>query len=126
MTAGCPTLIDLYDKLRKAWSAETGANWRPDNPAAGQCSVTALAVQDERGGEILKTDVGGAWHFYNRIDGRRVDFTMSQFDSPIFYDDLLSNRQEAFADTSVRQYEVLRRRLREVEPQASDRGVETR
>ena len=112
MTAGCPSLIDLYDKLRAAWSTATGGKWRPDNPAAGQCSVTALVVQDELGGDILKTDVDGAWHFYNRIDGRRIDFTMSQFDSPIGYDDLPSNRQEALADTSFKQYELLLGRLR--------------
>jgi hypothetical protein len=112
MTAGCPSLIDFYGRLRKAWSMETSGKWRPDNPAAGQCSVTALVAQDELGGDILKTDVGGAWHFYNRIEGRRADFTMSQFDSPIGYDDLPSNRQEAFDDTSVRQYELLRRLVR--------------
>ena len=124
MTAGCPSLIDLYDRLREAWSAETSGKWRPDNPAAGQCSVTALVVQDELGGEILKTDVAGAWHFYNRIDGRRVDFTMSQFDSPIGYDDLPSTRQDALDDTSVAQYELLRGRIREVGLQATGRGKE--
>ncbi|OCK53759.1 hypothetical protein [Bradyrhizobium sp. LMTR 3] len=107
MTTGCPSLIGLYHKLRDAWSAETSSQWRSDNPAAGQCSVTALVIQDELGGGILKTDVNGAWHFYNQVDGRRVDFTMSQFDSPIGYDDLPSNRQEAFSDTSARQYELL-------------------
>ncbi|WP_213287801.1 hypothetical protein [Bradyrhizobium sp. sGM-13] len=112
MTAGRPSLIDLYHRLREAWSAETGGKWRSDNPAAGQCSVTALVVQDELGGEILKTDVNGAWHFYNQIEGRRVDFTMSQFDSPIGYDDLPSNRQEAFGDTSAAQYELLLGRMR--------------
>jgi hypothetical protein len=112
MTAGCPSLIGLYDKLRAAWSTATSRKCRPDNPAAGQCSVTALVIQDELGGEILKTDVDGAWHFYNRIDGRRIDFTMSQFDSPIGYDDLPSSRQEALADTSIKQYELLLTRLR--------------
>jgi hypothetical protein len=82
MTAGCPWLIDLYRRLREAWSLETGGKRRPDNPAAGQCSVTALAVQDECGGEILKTDIGGAWHFYNRIDGRRIDFTHESVREP--------------------------------------------
>ena len=124
MTAGCPSLIDLYDRLREAWSAGTGGKWRPDNPAAGQCSVTALVVQDELGGEILKTDVAGAWHFYNRIDGRRVDFTMSQFDSPIGYDDVPSTRQDALDDTSVTQCELLRGRIREVGLQATGRGKE--
>ena len=58
--------------------------------------MTALVVHDRFGGEILKTDVNGAWHFYNRIDGKRVDFTgMSQFDSPIGYDDVPSSRDEA-------------------------------
>jgi hypothetical protein len=124
MTAGCPSLTGFYDKLRAAWSTETGGKWRPDNPAAGQCSVTALVVQDALGGDILKTDIGGAWHFYNRIGRRRVDFTMSQFDSPIGYDDLPSNRQEAFDDTSVRQYELLRGLVRSDQPQSTDRNEE--
>ncbi|WP_051379696.1 YunG family protein [Bradyrhizobium murdochi] len=105
MTTGCPSLIGLYRKLRDAWSAETSSQWRSDNPAAGQCSVTALVIQDELGGAILKTDVNGAWQ-------RRVDFTMSQFDSPIGYDDLPSNRQEALDDTSMKQYELLLERIR--------------
>ena len=124
MTSGCPSLIDFYGRLRAAWSTETSGKWRSDNPAAGQCSVTALVAQDELGGEILKTDVGGAWHFYNRIDGRRVDFTMGQFDSPIGYDDLPSNRQEAFDDTSVRQYELLRGLVRSDQRQVADRNEE--
>ncbi|WP_334418074.1 MULTISPECIES: YunG family protein [unclassified Bradyrhizobium] len=112
MTTGCSSLIGLYHKLRSAWSAETSSQWRSDNPAAGQCSVTTLVIQDELGGEILKTQVNGAWHFYNQVNGRRVDFTMSQFDSPIGYDDLPSNRQEALDDTSMKRYELLLGRIR--------------
>jgi hypothetical protein len=103
--------LALYHRLKRAWSTETGAKWRDDNPACGQCSVTALVVQDLLGGEILKTDVAGAWHFYNRIDGRRWDLTVSQFETPIGYDDLPSNRSEAFNDTSSESYEALNRRL---------------
>lgn len=73
--------------------------------------MTALVVQDELGGDILKTDVNGAWHFYNRVGGSRVDFTMSQFDSPVSYDDLPSNRSEALNDCSQQQYELLRERV---------------
>ena len=80
-------------------------------PASGQCGVTALVVHDKFGGEILKTDVNGAWHFYNRIDGKRVDFTMGQFDSPIGYDDVPSNRDEALGDCSRQQYELLKGRV---------------
>lgn len=79
MTAGTQILANLHARFRQSWSIETGRQWRIDNPAAGQCGVTSLVVNDELGGDILKTDVNGAWHFYNSIDGKRVDFTMSQF-----------------------------------------------
>lgn len=111
MTTGSLSLLDLYERLRRSWSVETGRHWRQDNPASGQCGVTALVIQDALGGEILKTDVNGAWHFYNQVDGRRVDFTMSQFDSPILYDDLPSNRTEAKRDTTPAQYRVLQERM---------------
>jgi hypothetical protein len=111
MTAGSAFLVDFYRQLRRSWSIETGSHWQRDNPASGQCGVTALVVHDEFGGEILKTDVNGAWHFYNRIDGRRVDFTMSQFDSPIGYDDVPSSRDEALGDCSRQQYELLKGRV---------------
>ena len=110
MTAGSALLVDFYQQLQRSWSTETGSGWQPDNPASGQCGVTALVVQDKFGGEILKTDVNGAWHFYNRIDGKRVDFTMSQFDSPIGYDDVPSDRDEALGDCSQQQYELLKGR----------------
>jgi len=83
MTAGAWSFIGLYERPLNSWSADTGRHWRSDNPASGQCGVTALVVQDELGGVILKTDVNGSWHFYNLISGKRVDFTMSQFESPI-------------------------------------------
>ena len=111
MTAGTRSLLTLYERLRRSWSVETGRHWRADNPASGQCGVTALVVQDLLGGEILKTDVDGAWHFYNQVGGKRMDFTMSQFDSPITYDDLPSDRDEALNDCSQEQYELLSRRL---------------
>ena len=73
--------------------------------------MTALVAQEKFGGEILKTDVNGAWHFYNRIDGRRVDFTMKSIHSPIGYDDVPSSRDEALGDCSRQQYELLKGRL---------------
>jgi hypothetical protein len=111
MAAGSAHLANFYQQLRRSWSIETSSRWEPDNPASGQCGVTALVVHDKFGGEILKTDVNGAWHFYNRIDARRVDFTMSQFDSPIGYDDVRSSRDEALGDCSRQQYELLKGRV---------------
>lgn len=105
--------IELFHMLRASWSTETGRKWLPENPARGQCSVTALVVQDLLGGEVLKTGVNGQWHFYNRIGGRRWDMTMGQFDAPIGYDDLPATREEAMADTSPEKYRLLCERLAE-------------
>jgi hypothetical protein len=101
----------LYEALRASWSVETGAKWLPADPARGQCSVTALVIHDVLGGEILKTDVNGYWHFYNRVGGRRWDMTVSQFETPIGYDDVPSNRDEALSDTSWERYRLLRQRV---------------
>ena len=111
MTAGSADLADFYQRLLRSWSVETGGRWRHDSPASGQCGVTALVVHDRMGGEILKTDVNGAWHFYNCVEGKRIDFTMSQFDSPIGYDDTPSSRDEALGDCTPQQYQLLRTRI---------------
>ena len=73
--------------------------------------MTALVAQDHLGGEIMKTRVAEAWHFYNVIDGRRYDFTETQFDLPIVYEDRKSNREDAMTDTTLRQYEALSARF---------------
>jgi hypothetical protein len=100
-----------YQALRTSWSPETNRQWSLSNPAQGQCSVTALVVQDVLGGDILKTTVQGSWHFYNLIEGQRWDFTVSQFAEPIGYADTPSTRDEALADTSAEQYRLLRDRV---------------
>lgn len=81
--------------------------YTPGNPARGQCSVTALVAQDWLGGAIVKTDVAGAWHFYNLIDGDRFDFTHEQFTAPLSYSDSPSSREEAFTNTTPAQYAAL-------------------
>ena len=101
----------LRARLERAWSAETSTLWTPDNPARGQCSVTALAVQKLCGGEILKTATPAGPHFYNRIGGEHFDFTAGQFEAPPCYDDLPSDAGEAMADTSPAQLEALLRGL---------------
>jgi hypothetical protein len=111
MTAGDHRIADLYERPRRSWSQETSRHWRHDNPAAGQCGVTALVVHDYIGDSIMKTDVNGAWHYYNFVNGCRYDFSMSQFETPIGYSDTPSNRSEALADTTPEQYELLRSRM---------------
>ena len=122
MTPDCP--LALYPMLRRLWGRDTGSKWQPQNPALSQCSVTALLVHDLFGGSILRTDVNGAWHYYNQVGSRRYDLTMGQFDLPIPYDDLPSSREEALEDTSVRQYSVLKERVTaELALSQGDRGL---
>lgn len=87
--------VQVARALSKSWSLDTAPQWTVENPAAGQCNVTALLVRDLFGGELLKTRLPEGDHFYNRIAGRRYDFTESQFKQPIAYDDLSASRNEA-------------------------------
>lgn len=98
----------LKDALLASWSGSSSTLWSEGNPARGQCGVTALVVNDILGGEIVKTRYEQLWHFYNVIDGKPIDFTESQFDAPIVYDNRVSDRDEALADTSSRQYGYLK------------------
>ena len=107
--------IALYRQIKHAWSADTAsppAGWSSDNPAKNHCSVTALIVNDYFGGEIVSTKTVGGTHFYNIIDGRRWDLTVSQFAEPIPFDDTPSSRQAAMADTTPEKHQALQDRLR--------------
>ena len=80
----------LRPVLRAAWGPDTCdphdlAQWRPENPARGQCGTTALVVQDLLGGELImgRVHVDGVkigHHWWNRLpDGAAVDLTAGQF-----------------------------------------------
>jgi hypothetical protein len=86
---------EVQSALRKAWSLATASQWTASNPAAGQCNVTSLLIHELFGGELLRTPLPAGDHFYNRIRGRRYDFTASQFDQPIAYKDLPASRADA-------------------------------
>lgn len=83
-----PSDLDTWiHRLSCAWSRETSADpehWTKEDPAHGQCAVSALVLQDLFGGELLRAEAtppGGApvSHYMNRIDGRIVDATRGQF-----------------------------------------------
>ncbi len=76
--------------LRGAWGRDTCdphdlPDWTPENPARGQCGVTALIVQELLGGDLVLGEVlvGGGrvgYHYWNRLPGGRdIDFTADQF-----------------------------------------------
>ena len=82
------TLADLEAAIRAAWGRETSddpGDWSEENPARGQCAVTALIVRELLGGEILAANVlrDGRRvdrHAWNRLpSGLTVDLTRGQF-----------------------------------------------
>ena len=77
------TLDGLTQAVRQAWSRETSADpkgWSPQNPAWGQCAVTALVIQDYFGGTLLRGEVGQISHYWNVLpSGKELDLTRSQF-----------------------------------------------
>lgn len=110
-------LESLVARLECAWSRQTSADperWVPDNPAWGQCAVTALVVQDEVGGDLLRTTVDGGSHYWNRLpDGSEVDLTREQFPKGAKYGQAVIKDREyvlSFPDTA-RRYQLLRRQV---------------
>lgn len=69
--------------IRAAWCRETSADpegWTPENPAWGQCAVTALLVQELFGGDLIRVEVASGSHYYNKLDdGTVLDLTGEQF-----------------------------------------------
>ena len=110
------TFQQVRRALELSWSAETSVCFSPDAfPSYGQCAQTAIVVQERFGGEILRTTGwhGRGNHFYNRIAGKRIDFTADQFTMrdysyDLTYEDHLSSAAEAAEDTRGGQVEALR------------------
>ncbi|MFH8561902.1 hypothetical protein [Streptomyces sp. NPDC017988] len=64
-------LTDIERAVRRSWSADTSpptlrSRWSPDNPARGQCGVTAMVLDDLLGGELIRGEV--------QVDGRFRDY----------------------------------------------------
>jgi hypothetical protein len=88
--AAAITVAELEAAVRAAWCRETSDDpdeWTPDNPARGQCGVTALVIRDYLGGEVLIAGVVPAGreapterHGWNRFaSGHELDLTREQF-----------------------------------------------
>jgi len=83
--------IDEFAKiLPRVWTPRSDMEMHEifvaDDPATGQCAVTALLVQDFFGGEILNTTASlpkrpelTSSHYVNLIDSKEIDLTRQQF-----------------------------------------------
>jgi hypothetical protein len=84
------SIDEVLQALRESWGPDTCApedvsDWRPDNPARGQCATTAVLLHDYFGGCLVRGEVlvegrQVDFHWWNRFgDGQVVDATLEQF-----------------------------------------------
>ena len=109
--------------LRAGWGADTCdphdlPDWRPGNPARGQCGVTALIIQDLLGGDLILGEVYAGdtkvgHHYWNRLpDGHEADLTADQFSAhEVVVGGRVQQRRPGPPARCRRQYELLRRRV---------------
>lgn len=105
--------------IRNSWTAETSASdeWDAARSEIGQCAVTALIVQDWRGGDLLRAIVNGESHYWNRLpSGVEMDLTRAQFDLPLDIGEVVIRDREYVlgnAETAHR-YETLKQNLKAI------------
>ena len=105
----------LSYQIKKAWTKETAhpayqTKWNFENPSIGQCLVTALLIQELKGGEIVSCKVGRYSHFVNIINGQIEDYTAEQFNIPIEYKKLaIKDRKTLLKNKdTLKRYEALK------------------
>ena len=120
-----PTIPQLQQAIEQSWDADTcypesATDWTPDNPALGQCAVTALIVHDYFGGQIFgNRDYHHYWNYTE--SGQEIDFTRSQFkelspDERLYIQDIahrdkLLNSPKAQQAKTAERYELLKSRV---------------
>lgn len=96
----------LEQVLKKSWSKETAYSphsWCEENPAFGQCAVTALIINDYFGGDIVWTEATlpsgeKISHYFNIIEETEVDLTRSQFTKDTIFSPA-TEKKKGFAST---------------------------
>ena len=89
----------VYEALKH--SREHDASVKRSNIAdLEEASLISLLIHDIFGGEILKTHKKKGWHFYNRIEGKRIDFTgldLNKTYHDIQFEDIPSSPDETYS-----------------------------
>lgn len=107
--------------LCKSWAKDTAyhkdaPSWSSDNPALGQCAISALLFNEYFGGRIYSgISETGIVHYWNKKFGIKIDLTKQQFNKKLtFSNETLWNRDHLLStgDVEVR-YLLLRKRFLE-------------
>ena len=68
----------VHKALKRTLKSDDCPGCSTNKPADDQSSMTSQLIYDVFGGKILKIFGKRGWHFYNRIDGEQIDFTVSE------------------------------------------------
>lgn len=107
--------------LAQSWGKDTSyhkdaPNWTPENPALGQCAISALLFNEYFGGKIYSgVSDTGIVHYWNKIYGIKVDLTKQQFPRGLKFKNIICwDRNELIATGNVdKRYNLLRQRMLE-------------
>ena len=84
--------------LHQIWSMDTSTDNVFYENSSRQSSLISRLIYDIFGGDILKTHLKKGWHFYNRINGERVDFSVPETNktsTEISFEDIPCSKAEA-------------------------------
>ena len=90
----------VYEALKRSVTFDPDKRLKSGNNSIEQDSLISLLIHDIFGGEILKTHKKNGWHFYNRIDGLRIDFTRSEIGKSVKkrrFEDIPSTPDETYS-----------------------------
>ena len=123
------TIDILTNAFKIAWSKDTSSeeNWSSENPASGQCAVTACVLQDYLGGKILHTNAALSdgttiSHYFNSLSGTDIDLTKQQFPVGTVFSEA-KQKTRGFSTTreyclsfpgTYKRYELLKSRVTEL------------
>lgn len=105
--------------IEKSWGKDTAYRkdapfWTTENPARGQCAITALIVNEYYGGQIYSgVSDNGIYHYWNVIRGEKVDLTEKQFETKLTFNNITKWDRDALLATGdvLERYSILKERF---------------
>jgi hypothetical protein len=100
-------LMVVQEALEQSTRLETNSDRTSKLSTDGLDTLISLLIHDIFGGEILKTHNKNGWHFYNRIDGLRIDFSGMGNEKPEIvrpFEDIPSSPDETFINVEEEEY----------------------
>ena len=97
----------VHEVLKVSLESEAIRKSSAGKLAEVQDSIISLLIHDIFGGDILKTHWKKRWHFYNRVNGERIDFTLPEIEKsnvPEIFEDIPATPAETYNYVDVVDY----------------------